>query len=53
MEMLHAGITVEACLDCSENFRVKERIEKLGINVRYMGIPLTEYIKNGEKTISV
>lgn len=53
MEMLHAGITVEACLDCSENFGVKEKLEKIGVNVRYMGIPLTEYIKNGEKILSV
>lgn len=42
MEMLHAGITVEACQDCAENFGVKGTLEKLGVNVQYMGIPMTE-----------
>ncbi len=53
MEMLHAGITVEACQDCAENFGVKETLEKLGVNVHYMGIPMTEYLKNGEKILSI
>ena len=53
LEMLQSGITIEACQDCCENFGVDSIITNLGITVRYMGIPLTEYLKNGEKILSI
>lgn len=53
MEMIHAGISVEACLDCAESFGVKEKLEKLGVNVHYMGVPLTEYLKSGERILTI
>jgi hypothetical protein len=45
--MLNQGITVEACKACADNSGVSDRLTQLGVNVRYMGIPLTEYIKSG------
>ena len=53
LEMIKSGVTVEACKDCSDNFGVTEILKKLGVTVRYMGQPLTEYIKAGEKLITV
>jgi len=53
LEMINSGVTIEACRDCADNFGVTEKLEKLGINVRYMGIPFTEYIKSGEKVITI
>ena len=53
LEMLQTGVTVEACQDCCERFGVKPVIEKLGVTVRYMGAPLTEYLKNGEKVLTI
>nr|WP_320118897.1 DsrE family protein [uncultured Marinifilum sp.] len=53
MEMIHSGIRVEACRNCAENFGVSEKLEKLGVKVHYMGIPMTEYLKNGEKILSI
>ncbi|NDV60732.1 DsrE family protein [Bacteroides sp. 519] len=53
MEMLHQGITIEACKDCCDTFGVSGRLEKLGINVRYMGQALTEYIKADEKILTI
>lgn len=53
LEMINAGVTIEACKDCADNFGVTEKLERLGISVRYMGLPLTEYLKNGEKLISI
>lgn len=52
LEMLNQGITIEACKDCCENFGVTERLEKMGVVVRYMGEPLTRYIKNNEKILT-
>jgi hypothetical protein len=53
MEMLRAGVTVEACRDCCENFGVTGVIEKLGITIRSLGEPFTEYVKAGEKIITI
>jgi hypothetical protein len=53
IEMQKAGVTVEACLDCCKNFGVEAVIEKLGITIRSLGEPFTEYIKAGEKIITV
>lgn len=53
IEMLHQGITIEACKDCCDNFGVTDTLVKLGVNVRYMGEPFTVYLKNNEKIISI
>lgn len=53
LEMLRNGISVEACKDCCHNFNVVDILLKLGVNVRYMGQPLTEYIKADEKLITI
>jgi len=53
IEMIHLGVSVEACKDCCDTFGVTDKLTSLGINVRYMGKPLTDYIKSGEKILSV
>jgi Uncharacterized protein conserved in archaea len=53
LEMIHSGVKMEACKDCCDRFEVTPVLLKLGINVRYMGEPLTEYIKAGEKLITI
>jgi hypothetical protein len=53
LEMLQNGVSVEACKDCCDNFNVSDILLRLGINVRYMGEPLTEYIKANEKLITI
>lgn len=53
LEMLHYGVTVEACQDCCENYDVVPIISNLGITVKYMGEPLTQYIKGGENILSI
>ena len=50
-ELVHAwlvaGIEVIACKACSDNFGVSEDLEKLGINVRYVGTLVSEMLKDG------
>ena len=53
LEMLAHGITVEACLACADNFGVTKELIKLGVNVRYMGQPLTDYLKGDEKILTI
>jgi hypothetical protein len=53
IEMINKGVTIEACKDCCDNFGVTDKLIKIGINVRYMGEPLTNYIKAGEKILTI
>jgi len=51
--MLSNGINIEACKACCDNIGVTEQLNRLGINVRYMGESLTRYIMTNEKLITV
>ena len=47
-----SGITVEACLACTDSYRVTDKLRNLGIKVRYMGEPFTEYLKSGDRVVT-
>jgi len=53
LEMIARGVKVEACKAYSDNLGVTEKLIQLGVNVRYMGNALTEYLKSDEKFISI
>jgi len=41
-----AGVKVEACLACSDSYGVTEDLRKMGLEVRYMGAPLSNALKD-------
>lgn len=45
-KMIEAGVEVVACKACADSYGVSDNIAALGIEVRYMGLPLTEYVKD-------
>lgn len=45
-KFLEVGIDVKACKACADGYGVSNTLEQLGITVDYMGLPLTEVIKN-------
>lgn len=47
-----AGVVLEACKACADRYGVSEKFIELGIDVEYMGEPLTEYIKEGRSVIT-
>lgn len=51
-KMIKEGIVVEACLSCADDFGVTDSLKKLGVDVKYMGVPLTEYTKEGRRVLS-
>ena len=51
-KMLETGIVVEACKACSDMYGVSDQLEKLGVDVKFMGVPLTDYLKGDMKTIT-
>lgn len=47
-----AGVKVKACKACADIYGVTPVLEKLGIEVIYMGEPLTHYLKEGYKVLT-
>jgi len=47
-----AGIVVEACKACTDMSRVSDRLQQLGVDVKYIGEAFTAYIKEGRKIIT-
>lgn len=52
-KMQDAGIKVEACMACARMYEVDEKLQELGIDVKGMGVPLSNYLKEGWKTLSL
>jgi hypothetical protein len=51
-DVMDSGITVEACQACTDAYKVTEKLISLGITVRYMGGPFTEYLDSEAKVIT-
>jgi len=50
--MLDDGVTVQACIVCADSYGVTERLRELGVEVKGMGRPLTDMIKQGWKVLT-
>ncbi|WP_238480318.1 DsrE family protein [Mangrovibacterium lignilyticum] len=51
-KMMDAGVVVEACISCAKLYGVDQDLEDLNIDVRPMGVPLTNYLKEGWHTLN-
>lgn len=49
-ELKTAGVELLACKACADRYGVSEKLSGMGIDVVYMGLPLTQYLK-GECTV--
>ena len=45
--MMEAGVEVQACKACADLYGVSDKLEALGIEVTYMGVPVTDMLKGG------
>ena len=52
-EAQNAGVHITACKACADQLGVTEVLEKLDIEVKYWGAPLTEILKNEEKLLTI
>lgn len=41
-----AGVEILACKACSDSYEVSELLENMGINVKYTGLVLTDFLKD-------
>lgn len=48
-----AGVHITACRACAEQLGVSDDLEKMGIEVIYWGVPLTEILKGDETLLTI
>jgi hypothetical protein len=51
-KMKEEGIELLACKACADSYGVSEKLEEMGIEVKYMGAPLTEMLKSDWVTVT-
>ena len=52
-EALDAGVHITACKACADQLGVTETLEKLNIEVKYWGVPLTEILTSEERLLTI
>ena len=50
--MKDAGIELVACKACADSYGVSEKLEQLGVEVKYMGVPLSNMLKQDWKVVT-
>lgn len=50
--MIQVGVKVKACRNCADSYDATEALERLGVEVDYMGQPLTAMLKDGWATLT-
>jgi hypothetical protein len=51
-EMISSGIDVKACKACADLYGVSDEISEMGIEVKYMGKPLSDMLKSDWKVLT-
>ena len=46
-KMMDEGVIVEACKACADSYGVSDKLASFGIDVKYMGQPVTDMLKSG------
>jgi hypothetical protein len=52
LKMKDEGVELLACKGCADQYGVSPKLEELGIEVKYTGTYLTDFIKSGKKVIT-
>ena len=50
--MAQEGIELLACKACADSYGVADQLEAMGVEVKYMGVPLTEMLKGDWEVIT-
>lgn len=53
VDLLDAGVKVEACKACTDQIDVTTTMERLGVDVKYWGENLTKVLKSSAKLITI
>jgi hypothetical protein len=52
-KIIKTGIKVLACKGCSDQYGVSKQLEDLGITVKYIGVELTTFLKEGWRMLTL
>lgn len=52
-KMRDAGVKLEACYACASMYNVQDKLSEMGVDVKGMGVPLSNYLKEGWQTLSL
>ncbi len=52
-KMIDANVKIFACKACADSYGVADSLTAMGIEVRYMGEPLTKILKEDQKIITI
>jgi hypothetical protein len=52
-QMKEAGVVLEACKACADLYGVSPTLEQMGIAVKYMGVPLSDYLKEDRAVLAL
>ncbi len=52
-ELRDAGVKLEACVWCADQYGVSEKLKQLGVDVKGMGVYLTKYLKEKNTRVMV
>ena len=52
-QMKEAGVVLEACKACADLYGVSGTLEQMGIEVKYMGVPLSDYLKEDRAVLAL
>ena len=52
-EMVDTGVKVEACKACADQLGASEVLESIGVDVKYMGEPLTKILKESGTLLTI
>jgi len=52
-EALNAGVHITACKGCADKLGVTDILEKMNIEVKYWGEPLTKLLKSGATLLTI
>lgn len=51
--MQEAGVKTEACFYCAKMYDAHEKLSEMGVDVKGMGVPLSDYLKEEWKVLSL
>ena len=51
-KMKEAGVELVACKACADSYGVSNKLEELGVEVKYMGVPLSDMLKQDWKVVT-
>jgi hypothetical protein len=52
-DFMDVGVNLQSCKHCADKIGGTDTLRELGFDVKYMGEPLSEYLKSGASVITV